>query len=118
MNKHLAQTLQLPWFGPGGKGSGTTTVTGVLAGGNSTLGIILSNAMKLVFLIAGVSLLFMLLAGGFTLLTSAGDAKKLQTGQQQITNAILGIIIIFVAFWMVQIIGTILGFDTIKAIFG
>lgn len=114
MHTQLAQALRLPWNGQGG----TTTVNGVLAGGNNSLGDILSNAMQLIFLFAGVGLLLMLLAGGFTLLTSAGDAKKLEMGKQRITNAILGIIVIFIAFWLVQILGTVFGFDTIQSIFG
>lgn len=110
--KQLAQTLQLPW------NNGTTTVDGSLdnpALGN--VGGILSTAMQFIFIFAGVGLLLMLLAGGFTFLTSAGDSKKLDKGKQQLTNAILGFIIIFAAYWMVQLLGYVFGFDAIGAIF-
>lgn len=116
-NHILAQSLVIPWE------NGSTIVKGPLTGstvfgGTITLGAILTRSMQFIFLFAGIGLLLMLLAGGFTFLTSAGDSKKMEKGQQQLTNAILGFIIIFVAFWLVQALGYIFGFDTIKNIFG
>ena len=116
MNQELAQSLIVPWE------NGSAVVKGPLTGstafsGTITLGSILSRSIPFIFLFAGIGVLLMLLAGGFTFLTSAGDAKKMEKGQQQITNAILGFVIIFVAFWLVQALGYIFGFDTIKSIF-
>jgi len=37
-------------------------------------------------------------------LTAMGDPKKAAAGRQKITYAVLGFIIIFVSFWLVQII--------------
>jgi hypothetical protein len=108
----LAQQLTLP----GDDG----TITGPLKGstfgslGSSiTLGSIISRATLFVFAFAGMGLLIMLIMAGFTYLTSAGDAKKLSQAQSQLTNAIIGFIIIFCAFWIVQLVGTIFGIDTI-----
>ncbi len=117
MKRELAQGLQIPW------GNGTTQVTGPLngtlsQGGAVTLGSILSRAITFVFIFAGFGLFIMLLAGGFTFLTSAGDPKQLEKGQQQLTNALLGFLIIFVAYWLVQALGYILGVNTISSIFG
>ncbi len=114
MIKQLAQNLTLPWVGT------SASVNGPLEGGAAGMGVggLVSSAMKLVFLFGGIGLLLMLLLGGFTFLTSAGDAKSLEKGKQQITYAILGFFIIFSAYWMVQIFGFVFGFDAIKAIFG
>lgn len=117
--KYLTQNLSIPW----GTGPGDTATIkgplgdGAIGGGAATVGGLLSSAMKLVFLFGGVGLLLMLLAGGFTFLTSAGDMKKLEKGKQQITNAILGFIIIYGAYWAVQILGFIFGFEAIDTIF-
>ena len=99
--KQLAQTLKLPWME-----GGTETIQGPLkggalgaGGGNITLGTIISRAMDFVFIFAGVGLFLMLLSGGFTFLTSAGDTKKLEQGKGRLTNALLGFVIIFAAFW-------------------
>ncbi|MDX1372663.1 MAG: hypothetical protein R3321_09345, partial [Nitrososphaeraceae archaeon] len=48
-------------------------------------------------------LLGYLILGGFNYLTSMGDPKKAEQGKQRITYAILGFLIIFVSFWIVQI---------------
>lgn len=113
MNKNLAETLTIPWEGT------PKTITGV--GINSRLesiGGIVSAAIPFVFAFAGIGLLLMLIFGGFALLTSAGDAKKLEQGKQQITYAILGFVVIFLAYWIVQLAGKIFGIEEIKNIFG
>jgi len=117
MNKILAQNLQIPWGT-----SGTTTIQGKLDtsnfGGKITLGSILSNALGYIFIFAGIGLLLMLLGSGFSFLTSAGDPKKMEKAKSQLTNAVVGFIIIFAAFWLVQAAGYIFGFKAIGTIFG
>jgi hypothetical protein len=112
MNKLLAQNIQIPWMD-----DSSITVQGELAG-SPTLGNIISNAMDLVFVLAGVGLFLMLLMGGFTFLTSGGDSKKLEQGRGTPTNALLGFVIIFGAYWLVKIFGTIFGLDSVKNTFG
>ncbi len=58
---------------------------------------------RIVFPVAGVFLLLYLVWGGFDFLTSMGDPKKAESGKNKITNALLGFILIFVAYWIVQI---------------
>jgi hypothetical protein len=115
MNKILAQSLQIPW-GTGG----TTTIKGPLdnySGGQFTIGSILSRVIPYVFIFAGIGLLLMLLGSGFSFLTSAGDPKKMDKAKGQLTNALVGFLIIFVAFWLVQALGIIFGLSDIGAIF-
>lgn len=115
MNHHLlAQSLTLPG---GGAIQGPDGVTGAF-GGNVTIGGILSRAVPFIFTVAGVGLLLMLVTGGFTLLTSAGDAKKMETGKQRLTNAFVGFLIIFAAFWIVQALGIIFNLEPITNVFG
>ena len=114
MNKLLAQSLTIPWFGGNGSDPKVIKLENIgIQSKYSNIADILSASMQLIFVFGGIGLLLMLLAGGFTLLTSAGDPKKLQQGQQRITNAILGLIIIFIAFWLVQALGLIFGIDAI-----
>ncbi|MBI5452365.1 hypothetical protein HY945_02795 [Candidatus Gottesmanbacteria bacterium] len=92
----LAQNLTLP---------GGQAITGPLPAGRFTnLASLVTNALPILFSIAGVILLLYLLWGGFDYLTSMGDPKKAESGRGKITNAIIGFIIIFVAFWIVQIV--------------
>lgn len=70
---------------------------------------IINSALPYLFTIAGLVLFGMLIAGGFTMLTAATDPKKAEAGKTRITNAVVGFIIIFVAYWLTQILEIILG---------
>jgi len=110
MNNILAQNLTLPGGiavqGPTGFDTKLTNV-----------GAILTKIIPLIFYIAGFGLLLMIIGAGFTMLTSGGDAKKMEQAQQQLTYAIVGFIIIFAAFWLVKIFGTIFGVSIINSMF-
>lgn len=83
----------------------------------NSVGDVVSGIIPFVFAFAGIGLLIMLIIGGFSLLTSAGDAKKLEQGKQTLTYALVGFLIIFVAYWIVQILGRIFGLGEITTIF-
>lgn len=70
---------------------------------------IANSLLPYLFTIAGLVLFGMLIAGGFTMLTAATDPKKAEAGKTRITNAVVGFIIIFVAYWLTQILEIILG---------
>lgn len=108
MEKLLAQSLTLP----GGQGA----IQGPLAS-NTTIGGVVSAAVPFIFIFAGTGLFLMLIAGGFDFLTSAGDPKKLDQGRQRLTYAVVGFIIIFAAFWIVQAAGIIFGLPTFTTSF-
>jgi len=116
MITQLAQSIILP--GP----SDTPVPIYYPAGYNfafqgSKIGDILSKAIPLVLAFAGLGLLLMLISAGYTFLTSAGDAKKMEQGKQQLTNAVVGFFIVFAAYWIVQLTGTIFGLQSITNVF-
>lgn len=86
--------------------------------GGAKIGEIVGTSLSYVFAAAGIGLLLMIISSGFTLMTSAGDAKKLTQGKTTLTNSLVGFILIFGAFWIVQIVGTALGWQSIFDIFG
>jgi hypothetical protein len=49
--------------------------------------------------------------GGLGLMTSAGDPKKVEASKHRITNAIIGIVIIFASYWIIQLVSTLLGVE-------
>ncbi len=83
----------------------------------STVGGIVSRSVPFIFAFAGIGLLLMLLSAGFNFLTSAGDPKKLEMGKQRLTYAIVGFLVIFVAYWGVQLAGKIFGIAEIESVF-
>lgn len=48
---------------------------------------------------------------------SGGDPKKAAAAKSIISTAIMGIIIIFAAYWIVQLVGRILGLTQISLTF-
>ncbi len=85
--------------------------------GDLKLGEIVSGLLPYLFAGAGLLLLLYLIFGGFQLMTSAGDPKKTQEAKGKITNALVGFFIVFISYWLVQIVGTILGIEVITNIF-
>ncbi len=110
MNKLLAQSLTLPW-------EGDSQVVQGLSSKYSSIGGLVTGAIPFIFAFAGIGLLLMIISAGFTLLTSAGDPKKLDAGKNRLTYALAGFLIIFVAYWVTQLAGKIFGLDSIIQIF-
>jgi hypothetical protein len=75
----------------------------------STPGGILTRALQgFIFPIAGIILFVQLLLGGFQMLTGAAS-KGVDEGKQKITAAVIGFIILFAAYWIMQLIELIFG---------
>ncbi len=74
--------------------------------------VILSNAM----VVAGIILLLLLIFGGISMIMGAGQDNPEQAakGKQATTSAVIGFIIIFAAYWIIQIIETITGLNILK----
>lgn len=83
-----------------------------------TVGDIVSALVPSLFVLAGFALLLYLVWGGFTLMTSGGDPKAIEGAKQKITHAVIGFVIVITAFWLVQLLGQILGIEQFGKIFG
>lgn len=116
MHKLLAQIVNIE--GNGGAGISIEGPADFKFGSDS-IGYIVGQSLSYVFAAAGIGLLLMIISSGFSLMMSAGDAKKLAAGRATLTNALVGFLLVFGAFWIVQILGIVLGWDNyIGAIFG
>ena len=72
---------------------------------------ILQSIIPYTLAFAGIILFLMLIFGGITMLTSAGNPEGVKKGQQMLVNALLGFVIIFVAFWIMQALQIIFGLE-------
>ncbi|MCJ7805260.1 hypothetical protein MUP46_01310 [Patescibacteria group bacterium] len=87
--------------------------------GSSSIGEIISSLLPYLFTGAGLLLLLYLIFGGLQLMTSRGDPKAVQSAQGKITGALIGFLIVFASYWIVQIVASILGLQTsVGKIFG
>lgn len=70
-------------------------------------GSVISAALAL----AGIVLFIMFLFGGFRFLTAGGDPKAVEAAKGTLTHAIAGLIILLLAFLILQFIKVITGVD-------
>jgi hypothetical protein len=76
---------------------------------NSSLGSIISAVLPYVYVAAGLSLLVLLIFGGFTIMTSSGEPGKIKQGSGMISSALIGFFIVFVSYLLVQLAELMLG---------
>ena len=74
---------------------------------NATLGEIISFLLPYLLTIAGLVLFAMLVAGAFTLLAGATNKENQEKGKKMVTSALTGFFVIFLAFWIAQILQVI-----------
>lgn len=79
--------------------------------GAITVGSLISKILPYIFGAAGIALLIYLVIGGLQMMVSRGDPKAMQSAQAKITNALIGFVIVFFAFTIVQIVGQVLGLE-------
>lgn len=70
----------------------------------ANLGTVVAEFLKYAIIFAGLAMLIYLILGGFELMTSAGDPKAIKSGQEKVTNAIIGFIVVFAAYWIIQLL--------------
>lgn len=86
-------------------------------GSLSTLSDIVSAFVPYLFGIAGIILFFYFIWGGFGVMLAQGDPKAQASAHSRITTAIVGFVIIFIAYWLVQILGSVFGLQQFTPIF-
>jgi len=82
------------------------------ATGYSSIGEFLSKSIiPNILVIANIVLFFMILLSGFTIITNAGNADKQKQGIQTLTYSIIGFLIVFGTFWILDALEIIVGFE-------
>ncbi len=77
----------------------------------SCLAPLIENVIRAVVSLGAVALFVMLLVGGFNFLFSGGDQKKLEAARGTVTQAIVGIVVMTVAFLIIKTISVFTGVD-------
>ena len=94
--KHLAIDIVNEFFIAGGKRYEQL----------ADIGSLVSLFIRIVFVIAGVAILFFFILGGISMITGAGNnnPEQIEKGKQSATSALIGFVVVFVAYWIVQLI--------------
>lgn len=107
MNQLLAQVKPLKEIKPPG-----LPFTAATAGtGTESL---ISTAIGFLTVTSGLAFILYFIIAGFSWITAGGDAEKLKKAQSNITNALIGIVIVAIAYTVTAIIGAILGFKILN----
>ena len=75
------------------------------------LGKLISVILPNLYILAGVIFFFLLLFGGILIISAAGkgDSETAKKGQQAMTAAAIGFLIIFCSYWIIKIVEVITG---------
>lgn len=77
---------------------------------------IIGAAILLILIIAAVVFFFMLVVGGVRWITSGGDKAQTEAARGQITAALVGLVIIFAAWAIVQLVSIFFGFNILGSL--
>lgn len=76
-------------------------------------GVVISNAITIVFILAMLLVLVFIIIGAFLWITSGGDKEKTGKARGMITNALIGLVILSLAFLIVNVVGGIVNIDVL-----
>jgi len=102
---YAAESINLGTNGGFGKELQTLTVGGIISG-----------AISLVMLAVALIFFFILIMGGLKWVMSEGDQKAVEAARNQITNALVGLAIVFAAFAIMKLIEIVFGISLLGGI--
>lgn len=80
----------------------------------SGAGSLINNILPNVYIAGGLIIFFMIVLGGFTIIAGAGNPDKIKDGTKTITSAIMGLLVLFGSYWIIQLIQVITGLSILK----
>jgi hypothetical protein len=88
--------------------------SGIPSGGLDKVTTIFKNSYTLLLIITiALSLIFIVL-GGMQWITSGGDKTKLEAARKKITWAVGGLVVAFLSFFIVSLLGFLFGVDLLS----
>lgn len=88
--------------------------SGIPTGGLAENQVLIQNILAFFMFIAVTLTIFFLIWGGILWITSGGDKTKLQAARNRIIYAIIGLVIVFLSFLIVNIIGFLFGVNLLS----
>lgn len=77
---------------------------------------IVSGAISLALLVVALVFFFILVMGGLKWVMSGGDQKNVEAARNQITNALVGLAIVFAAFAIMKLIEIVFGISLLSGL--
>lgn len=83
---------------------------------NADIGTVISNIITIIFAVAIIAVLLMLVIGAFNWITSGGDKEAVGKARQRIINALIGLVVLAVAFLIANVAGQIVNINIFKLV--
>lgn len=77
---------------------------------------VFGNLVGALLALAGIALFIMLLIGGFKYLTAGGDPKSVESAQKTLTYAIMGLVLVALAYLILKFINVFTGANVLNFI--
>ena len=84
------------------------------ASGYKDIGTFLSSILPNVYIAAGLILLLLLIFGGLMTIINSGNPEAQEKGKNALTAAIIGFVLIFASYWIIQIIQVLTGINILN----
>ena len=88
--------------------------TGFTELGKITFNNLVTGGVKLVLVAAALIFFFILIVGGIRWILSGGDENQVKEARAQITNALIGLGLVFLIFMVLRLIGLFFGIDSLE----
>jgi len=85
--------------------------------GITIINLFLSNIISLLLIVGVVVALFFVIMGAIQWITAGDDKEKLNSARGKVVSAIVGLIVLFLVFAIMKIIGTFLGIEALEKLF-
>ena len=76
-----------------------------------SIGSIIGGGLKLILVVAAIVFFFILVIGGIKWIMSGGDKAQTEGARNQITAALVGLVIVFAAWAIAGLVGTFFGIE-------
>lgn len=117
INKTLLAQAEKPlgWFkGIGPLGEAENWTKSGLLGPSYRFAQVISIAIGTMTIIAFIWFIFTLFTGALAWITSGGDKVKVQNAQKQISNGLIGVVIVISAIFLFRLFGNIIGIESLS----
>lgn len=81
---------------------------------NTPVGTVISNVLTIIFVLGALAVLVMLIIGAFNWITSGGDKEKVGGAQKRITQAIAGLVVLALAYFLTVVVGQVVNIDILN----
>jgi len=82
--------------------------------GNVTVESLIAAAVGIILIVASLSFFFSLIIGGIRWILSGGNKEKTETARAQVVNALIGIIIVFSAWAILNLVNEFFGINILS----